>query len=186
MWQFHHAAEVFGRPIGSVYLRKTKNILRKDMHRMVLPLNSSNDNKHLVYVMWTSGHQSGNNDSEGEEQIIIVRHSKRLQDVRDMKHFIVDDYTQKRKGYKARRDDSERCRMAAPYILDKTSISLRPPKGYYGNFGENDNEYVDDNDFSSENGNQNTTAISTDDEDKMSLGNTMLCNNINKQTEISP
>ena len=53
MWQFHHAAEVFGRPIASVYLRKTNKILRKDMHRMVLPLNSSNDNKCPVYVMWT-------------------------------------------------------------------------------------------------------------------------------------
>ena len=42
-------------------------------------------------------HQSGNNDSEGEEQIIIVRHSKRLKDVRDMKSFIVDDYTEKQK-----------------------------------------------------------------------------------------
>ena len=35
--------------------------------------------------------------------------------------------------------------------------------------------------FSSENGNQNTTAISTDDEDEMSIGDTMLRNNINKQ-----
>ena len=42
-----------------------------------------------------SGHKSGSNDSEGEEQIIIVRHSKRLKDVRDMKSFIVDDYTEK-------------------------------------------------------------------------------------------
>ena len=50
-----------------------------------------------------SGHQSGSNNSEGEEQIIIVRHSKRLQDVRDMKSYIVDDYNEKRKGYKARR-----------------------------------------------------------------------------------
>ena len=77
-----------------------------------------------------SGHQSGSNNSEGEEQKIIVRHSKRLQDVRDMKSFIVDDYTQKRKSYKARRQDSERQRMAAPFILDQASISLRPPKGY--------------------------------------------------------
>ena len=53
MWQFHHAAEVFGQSIRSVYLRKTNKILRKDMHRMVLPLNSSNDIKCPVYVMWT-------------------------------------------------------------------------------------------------------------------------------------
>ena len=99
-------------------------------------------------------HQSGNNDSEGEEQIIIVRHSKRLKDVRDMKSFIVDDYTEKQKGYKARREDSERRRMAAPYILDQASIALRPPKGYYGNFGENDNDYIDEDDFPSENGNK--------------------------------
>ena len=31
--------------------------------------------------------------------------------------------------------------MAAPFILDQASVSLRPSKGYYGNFGENDNEY---------------------------------------------
>ena len=128
-------------------------------------------------------HQSGNNDSEGEEQIIIVRCSKRLKDVRDMKSFIVDDYTEKRKGYKARREDSERRRMAAPFILDQASVSLRPPKGYYGNFGENDNDYIDQDDFSSENGNKNATDISIDD-DEMSLGDTTLCNNINKQIEF--
>ena len=131
-----------------------------------------------------SEHQSGSNNSEDEEQIIIVRHSKRLQDVRDMKSFIVDDYTQKQKGYKARRENSERRRMAAPFILDKASVSLRPTKGYYGNFGKNDNEYVDHDDFSSENGNKNATDISIDDDDKMSLGDTMLCNNINKQIEF--
>ena len=128
-------------------------------------------------------HQSGNNDSKGEEQIIIVRLSKRLKDVRDMKSFIVDDYTEKRKGYKARREDSERLRMAAPFILDQSSVSLRPPKGYYGNFGENDNDYIDQDDFSSENGHKNATDISIDD-DKMSIGDTTLCNNINKEIEF--
>ena len=128
-------------------------------------------------------HQSGNNDSEGEEQIIIVRHSKRLKDVRDMKSFIVDDYTEKQKGYKARREDSERRRMAASFILDQASVSLRPPKGYYGNFGENDNDYIDQDDFSSENGNKNATDISIDN-DEMSLGDTALRNNINKQIEF--
>ena len=73
--------------------------------------------------------------------------------------------------------------MAAPFILDQASVSLRPPKGYYGNFGENDNEYVDQLDFSSENRNKNATDISIDD-DKMSLGDTTLCNNINKQIEF--
>ena len=129
------------------------------------------------------GHKSGSNDSEGEEQIIIVRHSKRLKDVRDMKSFIFDDYTEKRKGYKARKEDSERQCMAPPFILDQASVSLRPPKGYYGNFGENDNEYVDQLDFSSENGNKNVTDISIDDHE-MSLGDTTLHNNINKQIEF--
>ena len=73
--------------------------------------------------------------------------------------------------------------MAAPFILDKASISLRPPKGYYGNFGENDNEYIDHNDFSSENRNKIANDISKDD-DKMSLRDTTLCNNINKQIEF--
>ena len=67
--------------------------------------------------------------------------------------------------------------------MDQASVSLRPPKGYYGNFGENDNEYVDQNDFSSENGNNQATDISIDD-DEMSLGDTMLHNNINKQIEF--
>ena len=53
MWQFHYAADVFGRPIGSVYPRKTNKILRKDMNRVVLPLHSSTDKKHAVYIMWT-------------------------------------------------------------------------------------------------------------------------------------
>ena len=128
-------------------------------------------------------HKSGSNDSEGEEQIIIVRCSKRLKDVREMKSFIVDDYTEKQKGYKARREDSERRHMAAPFILDQASVSLRPAKGYYGNFGENDNDYIDQDDFSSESGNKNATDISIDD-DKMSLGDTTLCNNINKQIEF--
>ena len=73
--------------------------------------------------------------------------------------------------------------MAAPFILDQASVSLRPPKGYYGNFGENDNEYVDQDDFSSENRNKNATDISIDD-DEMSLGDTTLHNNINKQIEF--
>ena len=73
--------------------------------------------------------------------------------------------------------------MAAPFILDQASISLRPPKGYYGNFGENDNEYIDQDDFSSENGNKNATDISIDD-DEISLGDTTLRNNINKQIEF--
>ena len=73
--------------------------------------------------------------------------------------------------------------MAAPFILDQASISLRSPKGYYGNFGENDNEYIDQDDFSSENRNKNATDISIDD-DEMSLGDTTLCNNINKKIEL--
>ena len=72
--------------------------------------------------------------------------------------------------------------MAAPFILDQASVSLRSPKGY-GNFGENDNDYIDQDDFSSESGNKNATDISIDD-DEMSLGDTTLRNNINKQIEF--
>ena len=32
IWQFHHAAEAFRHPIGSVYPRKTNQILRKDLN----------------------------------------------------------------------------------------------------------------------------------------------------------
>ena len=53
IWQFHHAAEAFRHPIGSVYPRKTNQILRKDLNRIILPLDSCNDNKRPAYIMWT-------------------------------------------------------------------------------------------------------------------------------------
>ena len=53
IWQFHHAAEAIKRPIGCVYPRRTNQVLRKDMNRIILPLNLSYDNLRPGYVMWT-------------------------------------------------------------------------------------------------------------------------------------
>ena len=53
IWQFHHSAEAFHHPMGFVYPRKTNQVLRKDLNRIILPLNLCNDNKRPAYVMWT-------------------------------------------------------------------------------------------------------------------------------------
>ena len=53
IWQFHHAAEAFKRPLGSVYPRHTNKDLRSDMNRMILPLNPCHDNKQPAHFMWT-------------------------------------------------------------------------------------------------------------------------------------
>ena len=53
VWQIHHAAEAFKRPIGCVYPRRTNRDLRSDLNRIVLPINPSHDQKRPVYIMWT-------------------------------------------------------------------------------------------------------------------------------------
>ena len=56
IWQFHHAAEAFKRPIGVIYPRRTNRELRSDMNRIILPVDTSHDNKRPVHVMWTPLH----------------------------------------------------------------------------------------------------------------------------------
>ena len=58
IWQFHHAAEAFGCPIGSVYPQKTHHILRSDMNRMILPIKDLNDSKRPVHFMWSPLHET--------------------------------------------------------------------------------------------------------------------------------
>ena len=60
IWQFHHAAEAFKRPIGSVYPTKTNPVLRRDINRTVFPIESKNDMKTPVYVMWTPMRKNDN------------------------------------------------------------------------------------------------------------------------------
>ena len=53
VWQFHHAAEAFQRPIVSIYPRYTNRELRRDLNRIMLPLSPIHDQKRPVHVMWT-------------------------------------------------------------------------------------------------------------------------------------
>ena len=53
IWQFHHAAEAFKRPLGSVYPRHTNKELRSDLNRIVLPFRACHDIKQPAYVMWS-------------------------------------------------------------------------------------------------------------------------------------
>lgn len=53
MWQFHHATQVFKRPIGSVYPEGTNPFVRAHTNRVVLPFNECYDQREPVHVMWT-------------------------------------------------------------------------------------------------------------------------------------
>ena len=53
MWQIHHTAEAFRHPIVSVYPRHTNKEIRKDINRVVLPINPVHDIKQPVHIMWT-------------------------------------------------------------------------------------------------------------------------------------
>ena len=53
VWQLHHTAEAFRRPIISVYPQYTNREVQKDINRVVLPINSVHDNKQPVHIMWT-------------------------------------------------------------------------------------------------------------------------------------
>ena len=58
IWQFHHAAEAFNSPIGSIYPQKTNYILRSDMNRIILPISNVRDNKRPVHFMWSPLHET--------------------------------------------------------------------------------------------------------------------------------
>ena len=60
IWQFHQAAEVFKRPVASIYPRHTNKQIRRDLHRLILPINSGHDNKIPVHIMWTPLHLTSN------------------------------------------------------------------------------------------------------------------------------
>ena len=63
VWQFHHAAEAFQRPIGTVYPRKTNRQVRNDLNRIVLPARSGNDLKRPAYIMWTPMREEDKNSN---------------------------------------------------------------------------------------------------------------------------
>ena len=57
MWQFHHAAEAYKRPISSIYPQHTNRTLRSDLNRIILPLSPVHDNKTPVSIMWSPLHE---------------------------------------------------------------------------------------------------------------------------------
>ena len=63
VWQFHHAAEAFQRPIGTVYPRKTNRQVRNDLNRILLPARSGNDLKRPAYIMWTPMREKDKNSN---------------------------------------------------------------------------------------------------------------------------
>ena len=89
-----------------------------------------------------------------------------------MRSFIVEDYKEKRKSFKSRQEQSRRHCLAAPFVLDEASVTLRPPSGYYGQFGDNDSSYVDHRDF--DNNSKNNEIYDPDSDEEMALGDEML------------
>ena len=82
--------------------------------------------------------------------------------------------------------------MAAPFLLHESSVMYRAVAGQYGQFGEKDCMYDDQKDFDEDSDTyeptpkvKKTNVIhSDDDDDDMSIGNTTLCNNIEKNIEM--
>ena len=56
IWQFHQCADVLQRPICSVCPEQTNPTVRRDMNRVILPLNESHINRAPVFIMWTPLH----------------------------------------------------------------------------------------------------------------------------------
>ena len=56
IWQFHMAAEILKRPLGSIYPSGTNPRVRGHMNRIILLLNDSFTGKTPVYIMWTPLH----------------------------------------------------------------------------------------------------------------------------------
>ena len=56
IWQFHQCEDVLQRPICSVYPEQTNPTVRRDMNRVILPLNESHINRAAVFIMWTPLH----------------------------------------------------------------------------------------------------------------------------------
>ena len=53
IWQFHQACEVLKRPLGSMYPEGTNPNIRRDLNRMIFPIDGGHDNLSPVYIMWT-------------------------------------------------------------------------------------------------------------------------------------
>ena len=134
---------------------------------------------------------------EGEE--IVIRRSKRLKVRSEMDDFIVQDYKEKRKSYRSRKEEARRRREASAFILDQSSITFRAVSGYYGNFGEKDHLFDDQKDFEDSDiyveessqeidlpelpKNKKKNFIHSDDEDELTIGDVTLRNNISKNIQ---
>ena len=57
IWQFHHAAEVFERPVASIYPRRTNRTIRYDLHRLIVPIETGHDDEIPMHVMWSPLHK---------------------------------------------------------------------------------------------------------------------------------
>ena len=134
---------------------------------------------------------------EGEE--IVIRRSKRLKVRSEMDDFIVQDYKEKQKSYRSRKEEARRCREASAFILDQSSVTFRAILGYYGNFGEKDHLFDDKKDFEDSDidveessqeidlpelpKNKKKNFIDSDDEDELTIGDITLRNNISKNIQ---
>ena len=135
-------------------------------------------------VETNSGEEVGDNN-EGEKQIII-RRSKRIKARCEMDDFIVQDYKEKRRSFKSKQEESRRRKLAAPFILSESSVTFRAVAGQYGQFGEKDSMYDDQEDFdesgvtseSSPKVKKTNVIHSDDDDDDLSIGDTTLHNNV--------
>ena len=154
-------------------------------------------------VMKPDPNAKGDNDDnkdfeEGEE--IVIRRSKRLKVRSEMDDFIVQDYKEKRKSYRSRKEEARRRHEASAFILDQSSVTFRAISGYYGNFGKKDHLFDDQKDFedcdidveeSSEDielpelpKTKKTNFIDSDDEDELKIGDVTLRNNISKNIQF--
>ena len=152
------------------------------------------ETKSEAKVETNSGEEVGDNN-EGEKQIII-RRSKRIKARCEMDDFIVQDYKEKRRSFKSKQEESRRRKLAAPFILSESSVTFRAVAGQYGQFGEKDSMYDDQQDFDKDGDTSESTpkvkktnVIHSDDDDDddndgLSIGDTTLRNNIQKNIEM--
>ena len=54
IWQFHALASVLNSPIQSVYPQRGNPVVRKDLHRLIMPCQDNAPQKMSVHIMWTS------------------------------------------------------------------------------------------------------------------------------------
>ena len=58
IWQFHQAANVVRRPIGSVYLEGTNGTIRCHINKIILPFERCLAEKQPIFIEWTPLHMT--------------------------------------------------------------------------------------------------------------------------------